>query len=69
MKRPQTESDQLLVNLERVIRGDRYPGVVVLTKETAAIVVFYNNVNRWINTKRIIGDGKINAVDVRPYYI
>lgn len=41
--------------------------MVVLTKESAAMVVFYNNVKGWIN-KRRIGDGKVNDVDVRQYF-
>lgn len=67
MKPGQVESDQCLHSLEQAQRGDKYPGVVVLTKENGALVVFYNNTKGWIGHKKL-GDRESGDVDPRQYF-
>lgn len=67
LKPTQVESNQCLVNASQAKRGEKFPGVVVQTKEEGALVVFYNNVKGWINKKQL---GSLNDLenDPRKYF-
>lgn len=67
MKPAQVENDNCLVSPDQAKRGEKYPGVVVQTKEAGALVIFYNNVKGWINKQRI-GDSIDDHVDPREYF-
>lgn len=78
LKSAQVDSDRCLVNRDQIQRGDKYPGVVVQTKETGAMVVFYNNIRGWINKKQLgssqvgdktqLGSSQIADTDPREYF-
>lgn len=68
LKQSQVSSEKCLKSLNQVQRGDRYPGVVIQTKDEGALVVFYNNVKGWIGKKYLTEDKDSGDIDPTQYF-
>ncbi|CAG9825023.1 unnamed protein product [Phaedon cochleariae] len=68
LKQSQVEADNALIDINNANRGDKYTGVVVLTRPTGALVTFYGNIKGWISNKFLEDQESQETPDPTQYF-